>query len=159
MLHISHLPVPKSGMIKLPFLFFSVQEMLFFLLKIVCANGEGNNVTEGSGIPHGNSRLESLTMQSKFLREVEEYASECLFFLTYTPNGSYDRALKNLQSLFHFLFSFNMAVNCTDCMQNWTTVSLRLFSSSVLQVSFMLTVLFHHLCCIFLLQLESKWYS
>lgn len=81
-----------------------------------------------------------------------------LTFLMYTPNGSYDRALKNLCSLFHFYFSFSVAVNCTDCILEDSNSFPQVFLQvCFMKVSFMLTVLLHHLCYIFLLQLEAMW--
>lgn len=150
MLHISYLPFPKSWCDKTSF-FPSVLEKFLFLLIIICPNGEGIYVTEGSGIPHGNSRLESLTMESKFLREVEEYASECLLFWHIYKMAAMTGHSKIFVLCFIFDFlSVWLWIAQTACW-NWTTVSLRFFSSSVLQVSFMLTVLLHHLSSIFFL--------
>lgn len=160
MLSISPLQFPKSWheKISLPFFLSSVLDQFFFLLIIVCPQGQGINVTEGSSIPHGNCRLESLTMQSKFLREGQEYAWEHLLFLIHTPSGSYNRALKNLCSLFHFCCSLSIAVNCTNCVLEMSNSSPLFFLQFYfIKVSFMQTTLLHNLCSITLLQLEARW--
>lgn len=114
-------------MIKLSFLpSFLLSWNSFFLFLIVCPHGEGINVPEGSGTPHGNCRLESLTMHRKFLKEGQKYAW-ALNFLIHTPNGSYNRALKNLCLSFHFCCSLSMAVHCTDCVLELNNSSPQVF--------------------------------
>lgn len=144
---------------KLPFLFFLCPGKVAFPINNCISKWGGNQCDWGVRNPSWQQQTGHTNRGKQIPERGRGICIRVLTFLTYTQNGSYDRALKNLGLYFIFAFlSVWLWITQTACW-NWATVSLRFFSSSVLQVSFMLTVLLHHLCSIFVLLLEAKWYN
>lgn len=157
MLCISPLPFPRSRHDKTFLLSFlsSVLEQ-FFSINNCMPTWEGNQCDWGFRYPSWQLQAGIINYAYRIPKRETEICIRVLNFLIHTPNGSYDRALKNLCLSFHFCCSLSMAVHCTDCVLELSNSSPQVFLQfykGLLYVNYILG----HLCYILLLQLEARW--
>lgn len=159
MLSISPLPFPKSWHDKtyLPFFLSSVVDQVFSINNCM-PTWAGNQCEWRVTYPSWQLRTGIANHAKQIPERGTGICMRAFTFLIHTPNGSYNRALKNLCSLFHFCCSLSIAVHCINCVLELSNSSPLVFLQFYfIKVSFMQTTLLHNLCSITLLQLEARW--